>query len=365
MGKRLYICHTFYQVYVTFLKEFALGNTDKKEADIILSCTATDYDGLENRLEDCDVFDQVFTMDERIDNDQRLVRLKKDRGNIVLNLLQRIVYTYKRAKVLEPNLPKNLNLKSYGDIYVFCDSDPIGFYLSRKHIYYHALEDGLNCLEIFDAAHYDNRGHFGIKKWMSSHNLIHIQNGYSKYCLDMEINDDSKLKFQCPKYVVVPRKPLEERLTSQEKNILVDAMIPDAGAIRESINKAGGDCVLFLTMPHPKPEEIRKQICDDIIRDYCQSCHVVIKPHPRETLDYAAYRPDCTVLKGRFPIEILNYLVGVHFRRAITIVSTSLDGINFCDEKIRLGEDFWDAYEDPELHKYNQTLERAQSENKK
>lgn len=358
--KRLYICHTFYQVYVTFLKEFALGNIDKKEADIVLSVTATDYDGLEVRLQSCDVFNHVYIMDERIDGDASLVALKKDRGNIVFNLFQRMVYTKRRAKVLAPRIPKDLNFKAYDDIYVYCDSDPIGYYLSFKHIYYHALEDGLNCLEVLDAAHYDNRGHFGIKKWMAAHNLIHIQNGYGKYCIDMEINDETNLKFHCPKYIVVPRKPLEERLTSEEKSILVKNLIPNADEFLSSLrSKANGDCVLFLTMPHPKPEETRKKICDDIIRDYCEGCHVVIKPHPRETLDYASYRPDCTVLKGRFPIEILNYVEGIRFKKAITIVSTALESITFCDEKIRLGEDFWDAYEDPELHKYNKTLSQS------
>ena len=45
-----------------------------------------------------------------------------------------------------------VNLKEYKDIYVYCDSDPIGYYLNQNHIRYHAVEDGLNCLKNFDAA---------------------------------------------------------------------------------------------------------------------------------------------------------------------------------------------------------------------
>ncbi len=37
---------------------------------------------------------------------------------------------------------------------------PIGYYLNQNHIRYHAVEDGLNCLKNFDAARYDDRGHF-------------------------------------------------------------------------------------------------------------------------------------------------------------------------------------------------------------
>ena len=38
---------------------------------------------------------------------------------------------------------------------VFCDSDPIGFYLNLKHIYYHSVEDGLDTLKNNDLANID------------------------------------------------------------------------------------------------------------------------------------------------------------------------------------------------------------------
>ena len=39
MNKRIYVCHTYYHVYVTFLKEFELQRDGHApgEADIILS----------------------------------------------------------------------------------------------------------------------------------------------------------------------------------------------------------------------------------------------------------------------------------------------------------------------------------------
>jgi hypothetical protein len=74
---------------------------------------------------------------------------------------------------LEPYIP--VNLKEYGEVFVYCDSDPIGYYLNMNRIKYHALEDGLNCLKNYDAARYDNRGHFGLKAFMSNKlNLIFI-----------------------------------------------------------------------------------------------------------------------------------------------------------------------------------------------
>lgn len=130
-------------------------------------------------------------------------------------MLQRIRFTRKFGKLLEPYIP--VDFKAYQEIYVFCDSDPIGYYLSTHRIPYHALEDGLDCIRYYDTARYDNRGHFELKAWMAAHNLIFIQNGYSKYCIDMEVNDISVLPYPCKKYIEKNRKELTEHLTGEQK----------------------------------------------------------------------------------------------------------------------------------------------------
>ena len=65
-------------------------------------------------------------------------------------------------------------MKQYRDIYVYCDSDPIGVYLNRKGIRYHAVEDGLDCLKTLDSARVTNKGHFGMKAFFAKLGLIHI-----------------------------------------------------------------------------------------------------------------------------------------------------------------------------------------------
>lgn len=352
MRKRIYICHTFYNVYVSLLKEWNLPEKEQGEADIALSTMSTDFSGLKQRLEASGVFGSVFLLEEKRDSHfPELLKYKKSYHNILRHLYNRIVYTKKLAKLEEPYM--TIDFRQYKDIYVYCDSDPIGYYLNYKHIYYHAMEDGLDCLKYLDGAHYDNRGHFKLKAFLSARNVIFIQNGYGKYCLDMEINDLSCLRHTCPKYKVVPRKPLELGLTSEQKLVMIRIFMEDAdGFLQELGEKASGDCVLFLTQPHPKSEEARKQICHDIIRDYCQGCHVVIKPHPRDLIDYAALRPDCTVIRGKFPVEVLNFVEGVHFKKVISIATTALDTIDFAEEKINLGDTFWDKYEDPENHNW-------------
>ncbi|MCR5502932.1 MAG: hypothetical protein K6F53_07975 [Lachnospiraceae bacterium] len=89
----------------------------------------------------------------------------KDTGNSFRNLLQRIRYTKLLGALQEPFVP--IDLGAYRDVCVFCDSDPIGYYLNYKKIPYHALEDGLNSGKLDDQARYANRDSWKLKRFLS------------------------------------------------------------------------------------------------------------------------------------------------------------------------------------------------------
>lgn len=356
--ERIYVCHTYYHVYVAFLKEFALPKQKQGAASIVLSSLSNDFGNLKQRMEMLHFWEEVFTLDEKRDDFfPELAPLREDKGNIAKNMLARIRFTKRYAQLEEPYI--DIDFKAYQDIYVFCDSDPIGYYLNYKKIPYHAMEDGINCLKIFDAARFDNRGHFGLKVFMASLNLIFIQNGYSKYCIDMEINDRECLKYDCPKYVVVPRKPLEESLSSEAKRIIVRAFVEDADMLLSQVAQASKDTktknVIILTEPLCELG-VRKQIFDDIIEEYCKDCRIFIKPHPRDVLDYEKMYPEQIVIKGKFPLEVMNLIEGIHFHKAISVFTQSIFSMEFVDEILFLGEDFMDKYEDPSIHRYNDQI---------
>ncbi|MEG1847960.1 MAG: glycosyltransferase family 52 [Lachnospiraceae bacterium] len=360
MRDRVYVCHTYYHVYVAFLKEFNLSNTIREQtgATLILSRMSTDFEQLKERIENIHYFEEVLWFDEKgyLESPQ-LVALKRDRG-ILANMIARIRFTDLLSKQQEPYIPVDFTL--YRDIYVFCDSDPIGYYLNKHKIPYHALEDGLDCLKIYDTARFDNRGCFRLKVLLSRWNLIFIQNGYGRYCIDMEINDRSCLKYDCPYYKELPRKQLEERISKPDQQLMVRAFMEDADALMQQIHnpideRIAGKNVLILTEPLCTLE-VRKQILEDIIKEYCEGFRVFIKPHPRDHLDYEHLFSDCIVLKGRFPLEVMNYLEGVHFDRAVSVFTQAIYSMEFVDEKIFLGEDFMDRYEAPAVHRYNDQI---------
>lgn len=356
---RIYVCHTFYHVYVAALKEMKLvretpANAYKK-ADIALSSVSTDFERLGDRLAKAEIFQEVIALDEkREDFFPELAKYRKNYSNVLKHMLNRMIFTKKLAKCECPYM-EVIDFAAYEDIYVFCDSDPIGYYLNYRHLYYHAVEDGLDCLKNLDDAYVANHGHFRLKTWFSRHNLIFIMNGWGKYCLDMEINDRSVVPTDCPRFVEVPRKPLEQALTPAQKRQMIEAFIEDADALVQQLrpSREGEEFACFLTEPHPVDVEARKRVCLDVLAQYCQGYRVLIKPHPRDTIDYEALCPDAVVLRGRFPVEVLNFFEGLRIKLAVSILTTAMNNMDFVEEKLNLGASFWDAYEDPEKHAYN------------
>ncbi len=360
MKERIYVCHTYYHVYVTFLKELKLredaGDAWKPGATLVLSRISNDFENLKARVESTGLFEEVIEFDEKRDTFfPELARWKKGGGGFLGNLFCRIRFTKLFAKLQAPYIP--VNFKEYGDIYVYCDSDPVGFYLNQNKIYYHALEDGLNCLKNYDAARYDNRGHFVLKAFLSrSLNLIFVQNGYGKYCLDMEVNDISAIRYSCPRYIEVPRQALVDRLTAGDKDMILQAFIRDKEGLERQIAESSqvGDKILILTDPLCTLD-IRERIFRDIIKMYEPEGRIFLKPHPRDELDYRKLFAEYPQFDATVPMEMLQFFPGLRFRKVVGVL-TEMKGITFADEAVRLGPDFMDAYEDPLVHRQNEQI---------
>ena len=422
--KRVYICHTYYHVYVALLKECALfrghGNEgipvscDPAEtgsvcesgknpgrALFLLSTFSNEFETLVDRLNASPLVGKALPFEEHGEEFfTELQNWHKDRGNVFFNLLQRMVYFRKLAKKLAPYVP--VDLRAFDGVFVFCDSDPIGYYLNANRIPYHALEDGLDCLKYYDTARFDNRGHFALKAKMAALNLIFIQNGYGKYCLDMEVNSLAALPNPLPegKGKEVSRLALADQLTEPQREELVKIFIPEAEELLAQIAGFASPQVQqsqpAASSPQPgpgqsdSPQEQRSQpapsspevrasqsqasqpptaliltepLCDlktrerifrDIVSEYCEGRICIFKPHPRDTLDYSALFPHDIVLKGRFPMEVLN-LLPVAFDRVVSVFTVP-DAIRFAKEKVFLGEDFMDRYEDPAIHRQNEAI---------
>ncbi len=356
---RIYICHTYYHVYIAVTKELVYRHTERGTADIVLSTMSNNFETLKDRLEASGVFDNVYMFDEKEDvTSEEVMKYHRDRGNIVLNLLQRIKYTKLLGKLQEPYIPTDMS--KYKDVYVFCDSDPIGYYLNYKKIYYHALEDGLNSGKLDDQARLANKGAFPLKCAMAKMGLIFIESGYSKYCIDYEVNDIS-VNHKPPKNTIeVPRKELDEKLLPEDHDVLVKIFLENPERlVKQLLEKDEADSnkpnVMILTEPLCELD-VRKQLFGDIIDEYKEKNRVIIKPHPRDLLDYEKEFPGVVVIKDRFPMEVLNDINGFSVDKIVSVI-TQMENVYFARETVYLGLDFLDRYEDPSIHRKTELLD--------
>lgn len=360
MKDRIYVCHTYYHVYVTFLKELKIREEQadcwRPGATLVLSKLSNNFEQLKSRVESTGLFEEVIEFDEKGEAFfPELAKWRKGKGNFLGNLIYRIKFTRLYAKLEAQYVP--VDFREYTDVYVYCDSDPVGYYLNQYKIPYHALEDGLNCLKNFDAARYDNRGHFGLKVFLSRKcNLIFVQNGYGKYCIDMEVNDISLIHYPCPQYIEQSRQALVDRLTEKDRDLILRAFIRDKETLEKQIAESShvGDKILILTDPLCTLD-IREQIFRDIIKEYSSEGTVFLKPHPRDALDYRRLFAEYPQFDATVPMELLGFFPGLRFKKVVGVL-TEMKGIQFADEVVRLGEDFMDRYEDPLIHRQNEQI---------
>lgn len=347
---RVYICHTFYHVYVTLLREFNMGPEHRLEATLILSTMSNDFGNLIDRVKAANIFKDVYMFDEKEDiTSEEVMSYHSDRGNQFLNLLQRIKYTRLLGKLQEEYVP--VDLKKYDDVYVFCDSDPIGYYLNYKKIPYHSMEDGINSILLDDQARNSNKGAFKIKCLMSKLGLIFIENGYSRYCIDFIVNDISKNPNPPANIKEESFNTMSDNLSEEDHMTMVRIFLEDPEPLCEILDASKYDkpCIMILTEPLCALD-VRRRMFSDLINKYKEDYTVIIKPHPRDILKYEEEFPDTVVVKTKFPMEVMNDIKGLRVKKLISVI-TQINGIRFADEIEFLGLDFLDKYEDPKIHR--------------
>ena len=93
----------------------------------------------------------------------------------------------------------------------------------------------------------------------------------------------------------------------------------------------------------------------DVIEEYCKDAVAIIKPHPRDELDYKTVFKNNIVIEGKFPMEVLNFIPNMNFDKVISVFTVP-GSIKFSGEVVFLGQDFMDKYEDPKIHRANEFI---------
>ena len=113
MKDRIYVCHTFYHVYVSFLKELALPQEKQGKATLVISHMSTDFGAFPDRIRSLSFFEDVVDFDEKGEKDFPELQEYRQNSGFVKNLIQRIKYTKRLAELEEPYPSSTTRLKIF------------------------------------------------------------------------------------------------------------------------------------------------------------------------------------------------------------------------------------------------------------
>lgn len=332
---KIYICATLHHVLITMIKQMHSNDL----ADITVCTDIPDAYGLIPRLVESGLFQNVYCFNRDL-----------YREAFVKSRLQNLLFLHKRH-IHEVEKSWKVELRRYRHIYIFNDVTALGRYMIAKHIRYHLIEDGLNAFQVLDkytpdldelVMHPTLRRRmiwllgYGYRSW-----------GQSKWCIDIEVNENKDLKIPNRKIIVKPKAELYASLSDEERRLIYHTFI------REEIpcSESGTKTLLLLTQPLAQDGlvqdmQIQERVYRDIVERYGEGYQLVIKPHPRDQMKYQEIFPDAVLIDGRIPIEIINFNDSIYFDKAITIESSSIQSLQRVRKKVKLGIELLDVYND-------------------
>jgi hypothetical protein len=325
--KVLYICSSYYHLLISLIRKMKFNN----EADLMLVAVSknnsiNDDNKIIEKLKKSNVFSNVRVVDLSYCSKG----LKRYCG-----FFGQIFDIRKKIKNKEYDLTK------YDEIYIFQDYGAIGYLLSKQKIRYNLLEDGTDC--------YKNKYSDILKKRQKKSLIKYIKRlfnfydrGQSKFIKSIEVNDATDLFLKHDNVVELPKDELFESVKDEERKVILNIFLENDESLKEKEID-----LLLLTQPldidgFVECEEQKIDVYKRIISDFSECGKIIIKPHPREELDYSKVFSNnnlVEVINKNFPIEIINFL-NIGIKRVVTIKSTAINNIKNCNEKIELGLEY-------------------------
>lgn len=332
-SNKIYICHTFYHTLVSLVKEIK----ENGGADIVLCDTIPELESLRENIVKSGIFNNVFVYSER-------KCIEKSNNRKILDRISNIFFNYEKKKIYSPSF--ELNNLTYQEVNIFNDYSYLGIYLRASKIYYNILEDAKDSYKVLD--HYMKIDYHKTIKGKIFGFLYETRycHGKSKYTRIVEVNDDQNIKVPIEKIRVKDKKKMFNSLTKEQK-LTIYRIFTRNKKVRVTKSK---NSILILTQPlfedsTVKSEEVQQRVYQDIIEAYCQGFDIFIKPHPRDNFNYKEAFNNITLMDKNMPTEILNFNPEIKFQKAITVTSSSINAIDFIEDKLYLGFDWLKKYQ--------------------
>lgn len=304
----LYICSTYYHVYITLLKCMVL----QEKIDVVVCDDIPTGRELCERLQRSGLFGHAWYVAQS--------KLPREWGK---NLIDWVFFQKKRRlKAIVPLLP--FCVWDYKDVYIFHDGTPLGMHLIDARKPYHLIEDSIDFYQRFDdtpQAIFLKRHtlKYRLRKWVG---WGYFSLGDSPLTIDVEVNKNENLQLTTIPVVELPRKEMVDKLSAEDKHRLLSLF----GVTQCPISLE--NTALLLTeplyndkvCPSQKVQFLKyKQIVGDLKK---QGYRVIIKPHPRDTVEYSGL--SVPVLEQTFPVELLNCWLQGEFECVAAVSSTAV-----------------------------------------
>lgn len=128
---------------------------------------------------------------------------------------------------------------------------------------------------------------------------------------------------------------MRDSLSKEEQNKILSIFLR-----KQNIVISGNNNLLLITQPLSELSEAEKiELYNQLLTKYSAGCEIYIKPHPRERTDYSdKIRHTFTEIPRYFPLEMMNFINTIQFKKGVTVFSSSLYNVENIEERIFLGE---------------------------
>ncbi len=311
MRKILYAVSTYYHALISCVKQL-LGNDT---ADIICMDYIPSGELLSDKIRKSGIFDKTFYVG----------KIEEYKSENIIDYV--LLYHKKNAKIIEKQFL--VSLDGYDEINIFHDDTWFAHYLKDKNIKYRLIEDALDSFKTINESNFAfmvrcNPIKLAIKR---SLNIGYVFCGYDKRTVEVEVNDVSGLEIERlanGKLVEKPRIAMFGSLSDGDITILKNIFLKDIPTIDAERS------VLLLTQPLftdriVDSEEKQVELYKTIVRKVTFGEQLVIKPHPRDLVDYSVIFPEAILIDKNMPLEILGLAQNAEYHAIVSISSTAMN----------------------------------------
>lgn len=327
MRRELYVCEYPYILYKVLIH--AIQNPDI-ERDLIITDASQRLSPLCNEIRKSGLFRKVWFFDSTPYADYYQL-LYCQYPNETLKKYLFVLKNYIKMSLYQKKFKNmfflfDIDFRTYDKIYCSDHQYVINGYLAQNRIPFSLIEHARNVYQYVKGPY--NLFYYVLEKleWTRVFGALRCT---SKYCTEIVVNENKSMP-SCTRRKKITEWNVEnaiERLSSEQKECIFQLY---ANAYDLSIDYSQ-DYNLLLTNPllndgFVPSEENQVHFYKDLIaKHFSAEYPMLIKPHPRDTLNYRKYFSSAQVVSPEIASEILRFSSRLKIEKVLTLYSTSAE----------------------------------------